>query len=34
MNFHSEDPKKIKESIEKEKEYLKKHILKLYGGNE
>jgi len=34
MNFHSEDPQKIKESIEKEKEYLKKHILKLYGGNE
>ena len=34
MNFHTNDPNKIKESINKEKEFLRKHILKLYGGDE
>ncbi len=34
MNFHKDDPEEIKKSIEKEKEYIKKHILKIYGGNQ
>jgi len=34
MNFHKDNPEEIKKSIEKEKEYIKKHILKLYGGNQ